>query len=113
MSNKLSTLSALLCLGLASGVAQASDQVYMCKHGSAERIISVVYHGENQGLPCEVTYQKDGSFETLWRAQNTEGYCEEKAIDFVQKQIGWGWDCEAQQPAVPTQLPELSDESAS
>jgi hypothetical protein len=26
-------------------------------------------------------------------AQNEEGYCEEKAKELVEKQLGWGWSC--------------------
>ena len=70
-----------------------ANQNYVCKHGDQERKISVVYQSEGQQVPCEVTYEKDGGSESLWRAENTAGYCEEKAEMFVERQRGWGWEC--------------------
>jgi hypothetical protein len=29
----------------------------------------------------------------LWEARNTEGYCEEKATEFVRTLESWGWQC--------------------
>ena len=64
-----------------------------CTSGSQERVISVVYLDEGQKVPCEVQYTKNGETETPWSARNEEGYCEAKAQELVEKQIGWGWNC--------------------
>lgn len=64
-----------------------------CHHGAQTRIIEVVYRDSDSPLPCEVQYTKEAGTETLWSAQNLEGYCEEKAAALVEKQQGWGWDC--------------------
>lgn len=73
---------------------QAKD--YVCKSGDQERQISISYDVEGATVPCQVVYTKeDGSVQNLWNAQNVEGYCEEKADEFAEKQRGWGWDCQA------------------
>ena len=67
---------------------------YVCKHGNAERIISIYYENNEAQVPCEVQYDKGEGVETLWRAQLQVGYCESKADEFVEKQELWGWSCE-------------------
>ena len=84
----------LIALMLDSAINFASaDESYVCTHGQKERVISVVYGDQATKLPCDVRYQKDGDTQTLWHAENEEGYCKQKAVEFVQKQEGWGWDC--------------------
>lgn len=83
----------------------SANMTYVCQKDGKERIITVVYEVAGSNVPCEVTYQKeDQSIQGLWRANNTEGYCEGKAAEFAQKQEGWGWQCEmvedSRQPAV-------------
>ncbi len=76
-------------------VTTASAMTYVCTKDGKERLITVVYDIQGSNVPCEVTYQKeDESLQGLWRAQNTEGYCEGKAAEFAQKQESWGWQCE-------------------
>ena len=71
-----------------------ADERYICKQGEQERIIDVVYEFADSKLPCEVIYQKSATdIKTLWSAQNTLGYCEEKASELVKKQSNWGWRC--------------------
>ncbi len=78
---------------------QAKD--YVCKHGDLERQISISYDVEGATVPCQVAYTKeDGSVQNLWNAQNVEGYCEEKADEFAEKQRGWGWDCQTAMAAM-------------
>ena len=86
----------ILCLAASLGLLATTaiaDETYTCSSGSQERVISVVYQDQEAKVPCEVQYQKDGVTETLWRAQDEVGYCEEKAKAFVEKQRGWGWNC--------------------
>lgn len=66
----------------------------VCTHDSQTRVIEVVYEGDT-ALPCAVQYTKAEGSQTLWNAQNASGYCEEKAAAFVEKQKGWGWDCQS------------------
>lgn len=95
ISLKNTTLLAALMTLFMSSAAFAGD-TYTCKHGAQERVISVVYTNEGATVPCEVTYNKGEGAASLWQAQNLEGYCEEKAAAFVEKQRGWGWDCTKQ-----------------
>ena len=90
---KLTVLCLMISVGLLAGTAGA-DETYTCTYGPDERVISVVYQDQEAKVPCEVRYQKDGVTETLWSAQEEVGYCEEKAKAFVEKQRGWGWNCE-------------------
>ncbi len=66
-----------------------------CRLGDLERGIEVVYSAPGQAVPCEVIYDKsaEGSMETLWRAYNEAGYCEEKAAGLAAKLTGLGWHC--------------------
>lgn len=98
------TLStALFALLLAS---QASATSYTCTNGDSQRLISVVYSTPGQVVPCEVLYEKDGSSQSLWRAEIEAGYCEAKAKEFADKQSGWGWSCsETGAPAGEEEIP--------
>ncbi len=69
-----------------------ADTTYVCTRGDMERRIEVVYLGTGTA-PCEVRYTKNGNTEVLWSAQAEEGYCDARAVDFVEKQRGWGWEC--------------------
>ncbi len=66
-----------------------------CTQGQLSRQIEVVYVNPDLALPCEVLYDKrdEGSQRILWRAENSQGYCEEKAEQLIQKHRAWGWQC--------------------
>lgn len=70
---------------------------YECTHNKLIRRIEVSYKSAPAKVPCEVIYTKDseepGVAQTLWQADNSEGYCEEKAKAFSEKLEGWGWNC--------------------
>ena len=92
-----------------SSVFALPDITYVCTHDTDVRIIKVVYF-EDATLPCEVEYNKEEGVSSLWRANNIEGYCEEKAALFVTKHESWGWDCEiaateVAEPAVIEEAP--------
>lgn len=84
----------LTVLLLANSALALEKQTYVCAHGDQERLIEVTYAGAAP-VPCQVTYTKDSVTQNLWQAQNLEGYCESQALDFVEKQRGWGWLCSA------------------
>ena len=79
-----------------AAAADASEEAsrFVCTSGDSERVIEVVYRNPDQSLPCEVRYHKDGAEETLWRAQNEEGFCEQQAQEFAADQQQWGWECD-------------------
>lgn len=79
---------------LAAPAVQA-DMKTTCSSGEQTRIIEVIYTGEGV-VPCEVKYTKAEGTKTLWSASNRAGFCEQKADDFIEKQRGWGWECETE-----------------
>ncbi len=88
-------ITLLTALVFATPALAAESIVYRCTMGNAERLVAVHYpHGET--LPCEVHYTKAEGSQILWSAQNSEGYCEQRAENFVEKQKGWGWRCSLQ-----------------
>jgi len=84
----------ILCITILLSFNVLADERYICKQGVQERIIDIVYESSTSKIPCEVIYQKSATeVKTLWSAAHTEGYCEEKASEFVKKQTNWGWVC--------------------
>lgn len=79
----------------ASSSSDGSDITFVCTHNRSVRTIKVIYHDEGPDV-CEVTYEKSTGTKTLWNANNDKSYCEDKAIEFVTKQEGWGWQCNQQ-----------------
>jgi len=67
--------------------------VSTCNYDGQVRIITVVYDNEATGKACEVNYEKSTGVQTLWSANTDRDYCMDKAVEFVNKQEGWGWDC--------------------
>ena len=108
---KLIALTSLTLL--ASSAIAIENSKTVCTHDAETRVIEVVYTGEGN-VPCEVQYTKSTGTQTLWNAQNAEGYCEEKAQAFVEKQRGWGWNCEAaaSKPETDEELIQSAQESA-
>jgi len=87
-----SVFSLLTAAVFHSTVWSSTDQTYVCSLNNQERVIELKYP-MGTPTPCLVNYSKEGDTQTLWRAQNQQGYCEEKAQEFVSKQEGWGWRC--------------------
>ena len=80
-------------LMLVSASVFAKDSIkYACTLNDAERVIEVVY-ATDEATPCDVTYTKEGETKTLWHYEGTQGACETKAVEFVEKQASWGWNC--------------------
>lgn len=84
-----------------SGSAFAVESVkYTCTLNNAERIIEVSYTGD-KAVPCTVNYTKEGATQSLWNYESTEGQCEAKATEFVEKQKSWGWTCTESAASAP------------
>ena len=95
---------------VAPAVALSQDAgKYQCTHGDLVRRVEI-YTEPGVTVPCEVHYFKDteapGQSEVLWSAEAQEGYCEQKATEFVAQLEGWGWDCGASDAAEPPAEPE-------
>ncbi len=83
----------------------AQDQEkYECANGDLQRRVEIVSE-PGVTVPCEVHYYKDteapGERQVLWRAMREEGYCEQKAREFVTQLAAWGWSCGHQDAAEP------------
>lgn len=79
-------------IAISSSVFANEPVKYTCTLNNAERIIEVNYSSEKT-VPCKVIYTKDGAAQSLWNYETTEGQCEAKATEFVEKQKSWGWNC--------------------
>jgi hypothetical protein len=88
-------LNATLLILFCSASAPALANPLTCTLGDLARRIEVVYSDPGQPVPCEVIYDKsgEGSFETLWRAYNQAGYCEDRAAELAEKLTRLGWSC--------------------
>lgn len=108
---------ALLLLALAAPAVSLGQDAgkYQCTHGDLVRRVEI-YTEPGVTVPCEVHYFKDteapGESEVLWSAQSQEGYCEQKATDFVAQLEGWGWVCGAGDAAAPEPEPAAEPEEA-
>ncbi|WP_279152456.1 hypothetical protein [Photobacterium iliopiscarium] len=92
----------LLMLSILSFQASAQD-MYVCKDGSAERTVEVVYSQLGSKVPCEVKYTKASGSQILWSANHEIGYCESKAQAFVTKLDTLGLTCSKVNNTVVTQ----------
>ena len=92
-TNILRTIAFVFILGPGNLYA---DETITCTDGQQERVISIIYQNQDAKVPCDVKYTKNGQTETLWHADIEFGYCEEKAEEFIQKHIEWGWRCDKQ-----------------
>ena len=94
--NKTLLLTTALAGALSMTSALANPTV--CTNSGLTRTVEVVYEMEGQAAPCEVIYNKqtEGTQQSLWRANNEEGYCEARAAEFIEKLEGWGWECTAE-----------------
>lgn len=88
--------------------AALADKTFTCTKGSSVREVVLAYETQGASLPCRVLYKKDGTEQSLWQAQNTEGYCEEKADEFIKNLSEMGWHC-AEQSANSDEVNEVSD----
>ncbi|WP_052692053.1 hypothetical protein [Teredinibacter purpureus] len=80
-----------------SDTATVTLDQYNCSLQGLVRRVEISYADEGTKVPCDVNYYKDSEapeeMSTLWSAQNLEGYCEQKAEEFVAKLQSWGWSC--------------------
>ena len=80
-------------LGISTG---ASGDSWTCDKADLTRQLIIVYPEAPKTLPCGVFYIKPDENvlpRALWEASHTEGYCEEKAAEFVSKLESWRWRC--------------------
>lgn len=79
----------------ASNSASAGSE-YSCSMDKSKRTVRVAYEKEGAKVPCKVNYVRDassGEEKVIYSALTKEGYCEEKAGEFVEKLKSTGWTC--------------------
>ena len=85
----------LVFLELAS-VASASSSSWSCQADKHTREVVVFYPEAPARLPCKVYYAKPEENvlpRALWKATNTQNYCEHRAKELVEKLSSTGWRC--------------------
>ena len=101
---RIARWSAVIALVLPTVAAAQDASSYRCTFGDNVRRVEIVSE-PGVSVPCEVHYYKDTEApderQVLWSAQSEAGYCEAQTQDFIAKLEGWGWDCEAGDPAAP------------
>jgi hypothetical protein len=83
----------LVFLALASEV---SASAWTCQKAGITRQVVVFYPEAPARLPCKVFYAKPNENvlpRALWESQNTQNYCERKAVEFIEKLSSSGWNC--------------------
>ena len=94
MQLKLRSMQIILIL-IISVSGNAYADAWNCSNNDLVREV-VIQYPEGGSLPCNVVYKKQTEgFEdqVLWSAEVEEGYCGQKARDFVAKLESWGWVC--------------------
>jgi hypothetical protein len=87
-----------LFLGMPSGVLAGS---WTCENDGVTRQVVVFYPDAPARLPCKVFYARPDENvlpRALWQASNTPGYCEQKAVEFIEKLGSFGWRCRGDEP---------------
>jgi predicted methyltransferase len=97
----------VFCVTLLFSAGVFADTEFTCTMGDTTRTISVVYTGSGL-VPCEVRYDRGQGAEVLWSAENTEGYCENQARQFVSKQEGFGYSCSESMASSDATVPSSS-----
>jgi hypothetical protein len=95
MIRSMTTASIAIFTAVWSSAAISEDS-WVCEQADLTREVLIVYPAAPEVLPCQVFYSKPDENlvpRMLWEARNTEGYCEEKATEFVRTLESWGWQC--------------------
>jgi len=83
----------VLVAGAASvSVMAGPDERTVCESGNIRHDIEINYP-QGWSLPCEVYLKTPGERRRLWRADRSEGFCQEKAQILIDRRINSGWDC--------------------
>ncbi len=69
---------------------------YYCKNHSEIRTINIIYSDKPQGLPCQVTFQKNSTevMQLLEAKRNVEA-CKNKAVRMASRLRDRGWQCQS------------------
>ncbi len=93
---KLTMILVFMALLLPAAAAAQESGKYQCTYGDMQRRVEIVTEPGVE-VPCSVHYFKDteapGEQQVLWSADNDGSYCRTRAMEFIAKLEGWGWDC--------------------
>jgi len=73
----------------------ATEERVVCESGSVWQTIQVVYP-QGWSLPCEVVFETPEERRVVWNAKTSEGFCERKAEEIVERRRNEGWTCESE-----------------
>ncbi|HEY3697727.1 MAG TPA: hypothetical protein VGK97_00245 [Spongiibacteraceae bacterium] len=87
-------------LSVAAATSAFANETTVCTAHGDQRVIELIT--DEPG--CKVNYTKGGETKTLWSSARAE-YCAPHAVEFIEKQKGWGYECTAKtdQAASPAQ----------
>jgi hypothetical protein len=88
----------LIGIGMGCSTSAWAWRNIVCKNGTLERKIEVLFAQEGQKVPCQVKYHREGptgapTEQILFSAQARIGFCEEKATEFAGQLAQKGWTC--------------------
>ena len=85
---------AFLAFLFSTNLLAIENQLNICTRGDELRAIEIFYLTRDW-VPCEVNYTRNGTNKILWKAQFNQGFCEEKASNFVNRLRNSGWNCKS------------------
>jgi hypothetical protein len=73
--------------------SSATSKIYLCTNNENQRRIELRYEGVGE-LPCSVWYYRDSApGRQIFRSNNTVGFCDGKALNFMQDFERSGYQC--------------------
>ncbi|MEK9711720.1 MAG: hypothetical protein VW258_04060 [Thalassolituus sp.] len=73
-------------------VVAEPEQRTVCDSGDVRHTVQVEYP-QGWKVPCQVRFGSPGDSRIVWRAEASEGFCERKAHEIVERRISAGWHC--------------------
>jgi len=92
----LLTLTVIIPVTLPSLVIAEAEQRTVCDSGDVRHIVEVEYP-QGWAVPCRVRFTSPGDSRIVWRAETSEGFCERKAEEIVERRKSAGWDCRTEE----------------
>ncbi|MGI9452198.1 MAG: hypothetical protein ACR2QH_16390 [Geminicoccaceae bacterium] len=80
--------------------AADTDFDVTCVNSGTRYRVAIVREVPDRELPCSVqTFEHPiglywMNWRVIWRAENQDGFCEAKALEWVDTRRGYGWKCE-------------------
>jgi len=106
-------LASLFAVMIAAGGAQAAEFKTACTRGGEERLIEIIAPGA-VGRTCDVRYTRDAgsNVKVPYHADNTAGFCTQKANDLVRELKDAGFSCASVDAPAVAQTAATADQLA-